>query len=90
MPKPCLKRIPFSAAYFSTRGTGRGAPPLVQKRRLLRSAVSQLGAWVSIWYMVGTAPKTVTRSRSISSSTCSGIKLAGQDAGVAKDTCEDM
>ena len=61
MPKPCLKRMPFSGVYFSTSGTGRGAPPLVQKRRLLRSAVSQFGAVAIIWYMVGTAAKTVTR-----------------------------
>ena len=72
MPKPCLNWTPFSRLYCSTNGTGRGAPPLVQKRKLLRSAWFQLGAWVSIWYMVGTAANTVTFSRSIRSSTWAG------------------
>ena len=48
MPKPCLKRIPFSAVYFSTSGTGNGAPPDVQKRSADKFTESQFGAVVNI------------------------------------------
>jgi len=76
--------------YWLDERTGNGAPPLVQKRRLLKLAVFQLGAWVSIWYMVGTPAKTVTRSRFNEVQHLAGLKLARQDAGVPKTTWDDM
>ena len=85
MPKPCLKRMFFSRVYFSTSGTGSGAPPDVQKRRDDRSAASQLGAVVSIWYIVGTPPKDRDMLALDQGQHLRRVELADEDRRPAKD-----
>jgi hypothetical protein len=54
MPKPCLNGVSWTARQRSITLTGSGAPPLVTKRRLDRSARAKRSEASSSWYWVGT------------------------------------
>ena len=72
IPKPCLNGTACTACQACISGTGSGAPPLVTKRTLEKSVSAKRGASSSCWYWVGTAKKSETRSRAISSSASPG------------------
>ena len=77
--------MPFSRVYCSTSGTGKGAPPLVQKRRLLKSADCPIGGLGQHLVHGGHGGKDGHLLALDQVQHLRRIKLAGQDGRVAKD-----